>query len=201
MATNGNPSRRPLTRPSPRGQRCRSLRLRRADVRSRLIVGTGKYSTFALMREALVASGAEIVTVAVRRVNLTDRSKESLLDYVPQEMTSSRTPPAATTPKTRSARRGSAARWGCRTGSSSKSSATSRRSGPTTRRSWKRRSILVKEGFVVFPYTSDDPDRLPQARGSGSGGGHAARSADRIGPRNSEPQQHLDHPRARKGAR
>src|SRR5262249_33836475 len=55
--------------------------------RSRLIVGTGKYATFPLMREALEESRAEIVTVAVRRVNLTDRSKESLLDYVPKGMT------------------------------------------------------------------------------------------------------------------
>src|SRR5262245_29342277 len=54
---------------------------------SRLIVGTGKYSTFPLMMEALEVSGAEIVTVAVRRVNLTDRTKESLLDYIPRGMT------------------------------------------------------------------------------------------------------------------
>src|SRR5229473_2042994 len=54
---------------------------------SRLIVGTGKYPTFALMRDALEASRSEIVTVAVRRVNLTDRSKESLLDFVPKGMT------------------------------------------------------------------------------------------------------------------
>ena len=49
--------------------------------RSRLFVGTGKYATFALMKEALEKSGAEIVTVAVRRINL-DRSTESLLDYI-----------------------------------------------------------------------------------------------------------------------
>src|ERR1051326_6142945 len=49
---------------------------------SRLIVGTGKYRSFQEMARAHEASGAEIVTVAVRRVNLTDRSKESLLDYV-----------------------------------------------------------------------------------------------------------------------
>src|SRR5260370_20727525 len=54
--------------------------------RSRLIVGTGKYSTFPLMKEALEASGSEIVTVAVRRVNLTDRTKESLLHYLPSAM-------------------------------------------------------------------------------------------------------------------
>ena len=49
---------------------------------SRLFVGTGKYETFPLMREALEASGCQVVTVAVRRINLADKSKESLLDYV-----------------------------------------------------------------------------------------------------------------------
>jgi thiazole synthase len=49
---------------------------------SRLFVGTGKYDTFPLMREALDASGCQVVTVAVRRVNLADKSKESLLDYI-----------------------------------------------------------------------------------------------------------------------
>src|SRR5665213_1345704 len=49
---------------------------------SRLIVGTGKYRSFGEMQRAHEASGAEVVTVAVRRVNLTDKSKESLLDYI-----------------------------------------------------------------------------------------------------------------------
>src|SRR5512132_4490195 len=49
---------------------------------SRLIVGTGKYPSFEVMRRAHEASGAEMVTVAVRRVNLSDRSKESLLDHI-----------------------------------------------------------------------------------------------------------------------
>ena len=51
------------------------------EFRSRLIVGTGKYKSFAETARALEASGAEMVTVAVRRVNL-DRSKESLLDFI-----------------------------------------------------------------------------------------------------------------------
>src|SRR4030066_1272820 len=49
--------------------------------RSRLLVGTGKYPDYPTMVRALAASGAEIVTVAVRRVEL-DRRKESLLDHV-----------------------------------------------------------------------------------------------------------------------
>jgi thiazole synthase len=48
---------------------------------SRLIMGTGKYSSFALTRDALAETGTEMVTVALRRVEL-DRSKESLLDYI-----------------------------------------------------------------------------------------------------------------------
>src|SRR3990172_8019170 len=49
---------------------------------SRLVVGTGKYSSPAVMVKAHEASGAEMVTVAVRRVNISDRTKESLLDFI-----------------------------------------------------------------------------------------------------------------------
>src|ERR1700747_136724 len=49
---------------------------------SRLFVGTGKYSSPAVMVQAHDASGAEMVTVAVRRVNISDRSRESMLDYI-----------------------------------------------------------------------------------------------------------------------
>ena len=49
---------------------------------SRLIVGTGKYSSHTVMAQAHEASGADMVTVAVRRVNISDRTRESLLDYI-----------------------------------------------------------------------------------------------------------------------
>src|SRR6476659_937989 len=49
---------------------------------SRLFVGTGKYPSPAVMVQAHEASGTEMITVAVRRVNIADRSKESLLDYI-----------------------------------------------------------------------------------------------------------------------
>ena len=52
------------------------------SVRSRLFVGTGKYSTLELMRECLEASGAEVVTVAVRRERLFDREGRNLLDFL-----------------------------------------------------------------------------------------------------------------------
>src|SRR5919198_4044171 len=53
-----------------------------ANYQSRLIVGTGKYKDFAETRKAVEVSGAEIITVAVRRVNITDPNKENLLDYL-----------------------------------------------------------------------------------------------------------------------
>src|SRR5437667_3080127 len=52
------------------------------EYRSRLIVGTGKYKDFSETKRAIEVSGAEIVTVAVRRVNITDPNKENLLDYL-----------------------------------------------------------------------------------------------------------------------
>lgn len=53
--------------------------------RSRLIVGTGKYRDFDETKRAVAASGAEMVTVAIRRVNITDRSSENLLDFINPE--------------------------------------------------------------------------------------------------------------------
>ncbi len=52
------------------------------EFRSRLILGTGKYSTFEIMKQAHELAGAEMVTVAVRRVNLNDKSQPSLLDFI-----------------------------------------------------------------------------------------------------------------------
>jgi len=50
--------------------------------KSRLIIGSGKFKSFQETKEVLEASGAEIITVAVRRVNITDPNKENLLDYI-----------------------------------------------------------------------------------------------------------------------
>ena len=52
---------------------------------SRLIVGTGKYPSHAVMAQAHAASGADMVTVAVRRVNLNDRSGQSLMDFIDRD--------------------------------------------------------------------------------------------------------------------
>src|ERR1700704_7108125 len=52
------------------------------ELTSRLFVGPGKYKDFAETKKAIEASGADVVTVAVRRVNITDRKSENLLDYL-----------------------------------------------------------------------------------------------------------------------
>jgi len=62
-----------------------SFELAGRTYRSRLIVGTGKYEDFTQTRRAVEICGAEIVTVAVRRVNITDSGKENLLDYLSPE--------------------------------------------------------------------------------------------------------------------
>ena len=59
-----------------------SLVIAGREFRSRLILGSGKYETFDLMVKSLEVAGTDMVTVAVRRVNLTDKSKESLLDHI-----------------------------------------------------------------------------------------------------------------------
>ena len=124
---------------------------------SRLIVGTGKYATFPLMREALEASRAEIVTVAVRRVNLTDRSKESLLDYIPKGMTL--LPNTAGCYTADDAVR--AARLGREVGLSNwvklEVLGDEQTLWPDNEALLAATKTLVAEGFVVLPYTSDDP--------------------------------------------
>lgn len=59
-----------------------TVHLGRYEFTSRLIVGTGKYPSMEAMQAAHEASGAQIVTVAIRRVNLDDRSGKTLLDYI-----------------------------------------------------------------------------------------------------------------------
>jgi len=134
-----------------------TLRFGRREFHSRLIVGTGKYPDYHVMQKALEASGAEIVTVAVRRVNL-DRTQESLLDYID-------TKKYTLLPNTA----------GCYTAEEAVQYARlAREVGmsemvklevigdqrtlfPDTEELLKATRILVKDGFVVLPYTNDDP--------------------------------------------
>src|SRR6187401_956198 len=126
--------------------------------RSRLIVGTGKYSSHAVMADAHLASGADMVTVAVRRVNLTDRSKESLLDYIDQQRIFI-LPNTAGCYTAEDAIR--AARLGREVGLSNwvklEVIGDERTLFPDNVALLEATRVLVQEGFVVLPYTNDDP--------------------------------------------
>jgi thiazole synthase len=125
---------------------------------SRLIVGTGKYSSFQVMAQAHEASGADMVTVAVRRVNISDRSKESLLDYVDQKKYFI-LPNTAGCYTAEDAIR--TARLGREAGLSNwvklEVIGDERTLFPDNEALLQATKVLVKEGFVVLPYTIDDP--------------------------------------------
>jgi len=126
--------------------------------RSRLIVGTGKYKDFAETRAAIDASGAEIVTVAVRRVNITDPKRENLLDFLDLER-------ITILPNTA----------GCYTAAEAiRTARLAREAGvgallklevigdektlfPDVPATIEVAAVLVKEGFTVLPYINDDP--------------------------------------------
>src|SRR5580698_1248143 len=123
---------------------------------SRLIVGTGKYKDGKETQAAIEASGAEMVTVAVRRVNL-DRSKESLLDFIdPQRYFL--LPNTAGCYTAEEAIR--AARLGREVGISDwvKIEVIGDQATlyPDVQATLEATRTLVKEGFTVLPYTSDD---------------------------------------------
>lgn len=134
-----------------------SLKIGKRVFRSRLMVGTGKYPTNEVMKKALEASGAEVVTVAVRRVNL-DRTSESLLDHIdPKRYT--------LLPNTA----------GCYTAEDAIRTARLAREAletdlvklevlgdektlfPDNEALLQAVKVLVKEGFTILPYTNDDP--------------------------------------------
>lgn len=126
--------------------------------RSRLIVGTGKYKDFAETKRAIEVSGAEIVTVAVRRVNITDPNKENLLDYLdPKKYT--------ILPNTAGCYNAEDAVRTCRLAREAgvgklvklEVIGDDRTLFPDVSATIEAAKILVQEGFVVLPYINDDP--------------------------------------------
>src|ERR1700720_4921023 len=124
---------------------------------SRLIVGAGKYRSFEEMRRAHQASGADMVTVAVRRVNLSDRSKESLLDYIDRKNFFILPNTAGCYTADEAVR---TARLGREVGLSEwvklEVIGDEQTLFPDTEQLIAATKILVQEGFVVLPYTNDD---------------------------------------------
>jgi thiazole synthase len=125
---------------------------------SRLIVGTGKYPSPGVMVKAHEASGADMVTVAVRRVNISDRSKESLLDYIDTSKYFLLPNTAGCYTADEAVR---TARLGREAGLSHwvklEVIGDERTLFPDNEALLEATRILVAEGFVVLPYTTDDP--------------------------------------------
>ena len=125
---------------------------------SRLIVGTGKYPSHQVMSDAHAASATEMVTVAVRRVNVTDRSTESLLDYIDTNRIFL-LPNTAGCYSAEEAIR--TARLGREVGLSHwiklEVIGDERTLFPDNVALLEATRVLVREGFVVLPYTNDDP--------------------------------------------
>ena len=123
---------------------------------SRLIVGTGKYKSGQETSRAIEASGAEMVTVAVRRVNL-DRSKESLLDFIDPRRYFLLPNTAGCYTADEAIR---TARLGREVGLSDwvkiEVIGDQQTLYPDVQATIEATRILVKEGFTVLPYTSDD---------------------------------------------
>ena len=126
--------------------------------KSRLIVGTGKYKNFQQTAEAIKASGTDMVTVAVRRVNITDKKEPALMDYIdPKKITY--LPNTAGCFNSRDALR--TLRLAREMGGwklvKLEVLGNKKTLYPNMIETIKSTEILVKEGFKVMVYCTDDP--------------------------------------------
>ncbi len=134
-----------------------SLRIADREFSSRLIVGTGKYRSFPEMKRCHELSGADMVTVAVRRVNLTDKSKESLLDYIDRGRMFILPNTAACYSADEAVRTARLAREvGLSNWVKLEVIGDPDTLFPDNEGLLEATRVLVKEGFVVLPYTNDD---------------------------------------------
>ena len=167
---------------------------------SRLIVGTGKYKSFAENAAAVAASGAEIVTVAVRRVNVSDPNQPMLMDFIdPKKVTY--------LPNTA----------GCFTAEDAiRTLRLAREAGgwdlvklevlgeartlyPNMRETLRATEVLASEGFLPMVYCVDDPIAAKQLEEAGAVAIMPLRRADRVGAGAAEPRHHP--PDRRRGER
>ncbi len=125
--------------------------------RSRLWVGTGKYRSKQLMARCHQASGTEMVTLAIRRVNLTDQSKDSELDYIDRAKTHILPNTAACFTADEAIRTARLAREvGLSNWVKLEVIGDKKTLFPDNEGLLEATRVLVREGFVVLPYTTDD---------------------------------------------
>jgi thiazole synthase len=134
-----------------------TFKIGKYELSSRLIVGTGKYTTNEVMRDALEACGTEVVTVAVRRVNL-DRGKESLLDHIDTSRYTLLPNTAGCYTVDEAVRTARLAREALTTDLVKLEVIGDEKTlFPDNEALLEAARVLIKEGFTVLPYTNDDP--------------------------------------------
>lgn len=134
-----------------------TLKIGGREFKSRLMVGTGKYSTLELMREAIEASGTEVVTVAVRRVDLAG-GEGSLLDYIDTKKYTLLPNTAGCYTAEEAVRTAMLAREALETDLVKlEVMGDAKTLFPDNEASLEATKALVKEGFKVLSYTNDDP--------------------------------------------
>lgn len=143
---------------SPLFARVNTFKLGKFTLRSRLFVGTGKYPSLEIMRQALDASGCQVVTVAVRRVEMGQKDAQGILDYIdPKKYIILPNTAGCFTAQdavraARLAREGLGVDWVKLEVLADKKTLL-----PDPLGTLEATQILVKEGFQVLCYTSDDP--------------------------------------------
>lgn len=134
------------------------LKIGERTFKSRLILGTGKYPSNDIMVRAHDASGAEIVTVAIRRVDLNDRSEKSFLNHIDRKR-------YTLLPNTAGCYTAKDAIFTCHLAREALGTTfvklevigDERTLFPDNEATLEAARVLVKEGFTVLPYTVDDP--------------------------------------------
>lgn len=148
------------TDPAPSGEKTMNdelLRIGSHTFQSRLFTGTGRYADFPTMKAALAASGSELVTVAVRRLDLNAKGEESLLEWIPEGMRLLPNTAACFTVDD-AVRTSMLARELWDTDLVKLEVLSDPKTLlPDVELTIEAAKILVKEGFTVLPYTSDDP--------------------------------------------
>ena len=145
------------------------LVIRGIEFSSRLWIGTGKYKDFDETARAVEASGADVVTVSVRRVNITDRKSENLLDYIDPRKYKI-LPNTAGCYNVEDALRYSrlAREAGVSDMVKLEVIGDEKTLFPDTLGLLKATETLAKEGFIVFPYTNDDPIMAKRLESAGA---------------------------------
>lgn len=133
------------------------LKIGDKEFKSRLILGTGKYKDFETMRQAILLSGTELVTVSVRRVNLKEKGEGSFLSYIPIDKVEILPNTAGCYTKEDAVRVALLAREvGFGNMIKLEVIGDEKTLFPDNEALIKAAVELVKEGFIVLPYTNDD---------------------------------------------